>query len=93
MWQALGMGPVAITDNPVQIFGALITRLCYKLSKYGTSTFHFLCMLSVFRLYVISQLPKLKALDDTAVKAEERELAAKTYERRRSRRDNNNSKP
>ena len=45
-------------------------------------------MLSVFRLYVISQLPKLKALDDTAVKAEERELAAKIYERRRSRRDN-----
>ena len=44
-------------------------------------------LLSVVRLYVISQLPKLKVLDDTAVKAEERELAAKTYGRRRSRRD------
>lgn len=41
-----------------------------------------------FRLYVISQLPKLKVLDDTTIKAEERELAAKTYERRRARRDN-----
>ena len=52
--------------------------------------FSFLVAISVicFRLYVISQLPKLKALDDTVVKTEERDLAVKTYERRRSRRNN-----
>lgn len=48
----------------------------------------FNCFFIFCRLYVISQLPKLKVLDDTAIKLEERELAAKTYERRRTRRDN-----
>ena len=36
------------------------------------------------RHYVISQLPHLEYLDDTAVSTEEREKALKIYDRRRS---------